>query len=169
MPLDKLDPKTVDRLWSRIMDNSKDAITRNVAFAALDMARYGGLNPRTRAIRARPTDDVITRGAMRATRNQMAVLAVNILNREKEIREIHLHEAAWAGIVCGDGDGVLVSGVFRDHFPDAVKTRLRYLNRAANRAQDFSFYLWKYSGRTTETWRLVRAKVWEGRTVQLHF
>ena len=97
-------------------------------------------------------------------------------------RDEHDRAAAWwharAGefaqgwIVCrdlalqahGDGDGVLISGVYREHFPVDVKDRLRALAHARTAAEDYSLAHWTYGARrTAATWR--RRIAGEGATV----
>lgn len=57
----------------------------------------------------------------------------------------------------GEGDGVLISGVYRDHFPREVKDTLRDLARAETFAWDASLAHWiGGSGRRAETWRRMR-------------
>jgi hypothetical protein len=160
MPLDKLDPKTVDRLWSRIMSNSRNPLQRSISFTALYLARYGATIP-PKPQRSVSTTGILARGDMRSVRHHLAVLATDILRREREIRSLYVHEVDLAFTMYGDGDGVRVSGVFRNHFPDKVKARLRYLIRAVNGAQNFSFFLWIKSGRKGYTWRETRERVWE--------
>jgi hypothetical protein len=152
-----LDPKTVDRLWSRII-NHPDPTLRSVAFVALYMARYGRVTPPSAPRALYP--DQYRLAHQRSRKNELAALAGRLLVREREIRSLYVHEVDLAFTTYGDGDGVRVSGVFRNHFPDKVKARLRYLIRAASGAQDFSYFLWKYTGRHTETWREVRSRIW---------
>ena len=56
----------------------------------------------------------------------------------------------------GDGNGVLVSGIYRDHFPADVKDALRALVDASNRALCDAQMAWRQTGRTTRTFRLAR-------------
>jgi len=57
----------------------------------------------------------------------------------------------------GDGDGVLVSGIYRRHFPVETRDELRKLAYAATEYRDRSRAHWRASGRKLETWRVLVA------------
>lgn len=59
----------------------------------------------------------------------------------------------------GDGSGVLVSGVYRDHFPETVKTDLRTLAHTATDYHARSLAHWQASGRRLTTWRAMRDRL----------
>lgn len=72
------------------------------------------------------------------------------------------NEWAWrskaAAATYGNGNGILISGVYRDHFPDDVKDRLRALARAQTFAHGASLAHWVGGARRrVETWRRLRA------------
>jgi hypothetical protein len=58
-------------------------------------------------------------------------------------------------MVCtyGDGNGNLISGCYRDHFPHAVKDDLRHLAHTATDYRSRSSAHWRAAGRTMQTWR----------------
>ena len=58
--------------------------------------------------------------------------------------------------IYGNGDGVLISGVYRDHFPDAVKDALRVHAHGASDFSAKSLAHWRAAGRTLDTWRQYR-------------
>lgn len=49
--------------------------------------------------------------------------------------------------------GPLISGVVRDHFPDAIKDRLRFYARLIGEQTDQAVRLWQQAGRRIETLR----------------
>lgn len=59
----------------------------------------------------------------------------------------------------GDGNGVLISGVYRDHFPEWRKATLRALAHGQTFATDASIAHWRAAGRRLETWRRERDRV----------
>ena len=74
-------------------------------------------------------------------------------------------ETAWSGTVTaalaefGDGTGILISGVYREHFPANVKETLRILRTDGNNAIDDAAAAWRRAGRTAATFRAARAAV----------
>lgn len=73
-------------------------------------------------------------------------------------------DGAWQALVSiarktyGD-HGALISGVYRDHFPDAIKTALRSYAHTSTHYADISGAHWRAAGRTIATWRAMRADV----------
>lgn len=61
--------------------------------------------------------------------------------------------------IYGDGSGVLISGIVRDHFPKPVKDRLRLLAHYATEQSDLSASHWQAAGRRLATWRRMREDV----------
>ena len=55
----------------------------------------------------------------------------------------------------GDGNGQLISGVYRDHYPNWVKDQLRQAIGKANDYGDRSAAHWVAAGRRIYTWREV--------------
>lgn len=53
----------------------------------------------------------------------------------------------------GDGSGVLISGIVRDHFPGEVKDRLRELAQRSTSLQDTAYAHWRAAGKTMSTYR----------------
>lgn len=74
-------------------------------------------------------------------------------------------ETAWSHTVdgaiaqFGDGSGVLISGVYRDHFPETVKATLRILRNDGNSAIDDARAAWRRAGRTRATFLQARQVV----------
>lgn len=61
--------------------------------------------------------------------------------------------------VYGDGEGVLISGCYRYHFPAAVKDDLRHLAHTATDYWARSSAHWRAAGRTLDTWRQMRDRL----------
>lgn len=61
--------------------------------------------------------------------------------------------------IYGDGDGRLISGVVREHFPEGTKESLRFLAREAGELSSRSLVHWLASGRRSQTWRAMRARM----------
>lgn len=64
----------------------------------------------------------------------------------------------------GDGNGVLISGVLRDHFPEEVKTILRTHAHGKTDCHDRAFAHWRAAGKTLSTFRMMVEEA-QGRTV----
>lgn len=92
------------------------------------------------------TDSADERAAYLAEARAWADLAV-----EARDRYAALIDAAVA--THGDGDGLLISGVYRDHFPEDVKDELRKAARRIAKAWDESAWYWRKAGRRMGTWR----------------
>lgn len=56
----------------------------------------------------------------------------------------------------GNGTGILISGIYRDHFPEPMKVSLRVLARELSESHDRSLAHWLASGRRVHTWRDAR-------------
>lgn len=52
----------------------------------------------------------------------------------------------------GDGDGRLIAGVLRDHFPDEMKRVLRTYARSIGDCGDWSALYWQAAGKRHSTW-----------------
>lgn len=76
----------------------------------------------------------------------LAIISDRMWNATREIAE-NLY---------GDGSGVLISGVYRDHYPESMKDDLRTLAHDATRYYDRSLAHWLASGKRIETWRMLR-------------
>lgn len=68
----------------------------------------------------------------------------------------HSKLCAWADRRYGEGNGQVISGGHREHFPSAVKDTLRHLARGVSLAMDESRRLWRLAGKRRVTW--LRAK-----------
>lgn len=68
----------------------------------------------------------------------------------------HSKLAQWADNRFGEGDGQFIAGVVRNHYPERVKSTLRYLARRVSFYLDSSRNTWRYAGRRHGTW--MRAK-----------
>lgn len=55
--------------------------------------------------------------------------------------------------------GALISGVYRAHFPDAVKDELRVLARKATALRDAAAAEWRKTGRTQDSFRALLREV----------
>lgn len=53
----------------------------------------------------------------------------------------------------GDGRGVLISGIYRDHFPDHIKDALRVAAHSKTACLDASVRHWTQARRRNITWR----------------
>lgn len=53
----------------------------------------------------------------------------------------------------GDGNGVLISGVYREHWPDRLKHDLRTLAHSEGEYSARSFAHWQAAGKRLATWR----------------
>lgn len=53
----------------------------------------------------------------------------------------------------GDGNGVYISGIIRDHFPEDTKTRLRELAHTSSSLSATAYAHWRQSGGTMNTFR----------------
>lgn len=73
-------------------------------------------------------------------------------------------QAADALRAFGDGNGVYISGIIRDHFPEDVKTRLRELSHRSSELSTTAYAHWRASGRTMDTFRQLYDRL-QGRTV----
>lgn len=58
----------------------------------------------------------------------------------------------------GDGNGRLISGVVRDHFPEKVKNRLRLYAHSASKAGDVGHAHWAAAGKRTPFWQEIERK-----------
>lgn len=56
----------------------------------------------------------------------------------------------------GDGTGVLISGIVRDHFPELVKATLRIFAHDGPQWADRSLAHWQAAGKRRETWLMLR-------------
>ena len=76
-----------------------------------------------------------------------------------------IYQEAWselvnhAALTYGDGNGSLISGVYRDHYPDHIKDALRTLAHARTAALDASARQWGLSRRHMTTWRRMFAEM----------
>ena len=61
-----------------------------------------------------------------------------------------------AKAVYGDGNGQLISGIYRAHFPNETKESLRMLARETSELSARSLAHWQAAGRRVETWRRLR-------------
>lgn len=61
----------------------------------------------------------------------------------------------------GDGDGVLIAGVIRDHFPPEVKEHLRGAAHTASDLRGISLAHWQAAGKTPATWQREVAAYWD--------
>jgi hypothetical protein len=52
----------------------------------------------------------------------------------------------------GDGNGTLIAGVLRDHFPDTTKNTLRTYAHSIGACADWSALYWRAAGRHHSTW-----------------
>lgn len=65
----------------------------------------------------------------------------------------HLYDATWQGAVTqarklyGEGDGVLIAGVYRDHFPAKVKDKLRSLAHTKSLLSAIAWAHWRAAGK----------------------
>lgn len=105
-----------------------------------------------RAIRAGRMDW----GAPRV-RQELRALALRILRRASECSRLHDRLCSIYDVRYGRGDGSVISGCHRAHYPEHVKNRLRRLARSAS-ASGFSLDVWRMAGARRETWRRVRER-----------
>lgn len=90
-----------------------------------------------------------------------ACVQSEILVRESVYARIAYHAAIRVAFrEYGNGDGRDISGVVRDHFPEAVKTELRRMARLPAELVERSLSKWHAAGRHTHTWRRERER-WE--------
>lgn len=82
--------------------------------------------------------------------------AIASLHAAERMQEEYARAIDRALAVYGDGSGVLVSGVYRGHFPEVEKDRLRMLAREVTELRDRSLAHWRAAGRRVETWRGLR-------------
>lgn len=92
-------------------------------------------------------------------RNASALCSeINLLAAE-HLRMALSHAISAALREYGDGDGRLISGVYRGHFPEEVKEVLRGLNRDINTLEDSSVFKWEIAGKRMHTWRRMRDRI----------
>lgn len=73
------------------------------------------------------------------------------LNSIPHILDTYYAEIDLAKRIFGDGDGVLISGVYREHFPESVKYMLRYLIQRINETHNVAKLYWIASGKRQST------------------
>lgn len=96
---------------------------------------------------------VLKRTMPGVTKEQHVKLAYEMKDRSQAASRAWVRELRRALKRYGDGDGVLISGVFRSHFPEEVKERLRQHARDKADYSDISHAHWRAAGRRTHTWR----------------
>lgn len=93
------------------------------------------------------------------THAQHIDLAIHRLYTARDTRAEYGKAVDHALATFGNGSGVLISGVYRDHFPPEVKDRLRALAHAVGHLQAVSMAHWLASGKRSHTWRRTRDEV----------
>jgi hypothetical protein len=62
----------------------------------------------------------------------------------------------------GDGDGKLISGIYRSHYPETIKNALRLMCKLGNECTDNSLKHWTIGARRRAiTWRRMVAELGE--------
>lgn len=98
----------------------------------------------------------------KAERQAFALRAEAAIIREHYARAEYGAAMQVARARFGDGDGILISGIGRSHFPASVKVILRRLAQAPGALADASLSDWRAAGRRLHTWRRLRDS-WRGR------
>jgi hypothetical protein len=93
------------------------------------------------------------------TKDRHYRVAVDYLAAASVTRDTYQAAINRAFAAYGDGDGVLISGVIRDHFPDPIKDSLRVLAHEISAHSDKSLAHWRASGRRVQTWRDLRDRI----------
>jgi hypothetical protein len=87
------------------------------------------------------------------TRAQHTAVAREYLELARVTDRMHADTIARMVQTFGDGNGVLISGVYRDHFPETVKADLRTLAHTASDYLARSAAHWQFAGKRITTWR----------------
>lgn len=140
------DYKRYGQLRDRVFSHP-DRLKRAVAQIAIAQA----FRRPVRTIRARNGAGAFERADMANLRQDVRSLAVKVLAQAARCSRLHGAVAQDSERQFGD-HGPLISGCVRDHFPPAVKDRLRRLARAAS-GSAFAYALWRASGASRTTYQ----------------
>lgn len=87
------------------------------------------------------------------TKQAHHTVAIDFMAQSIARDELWAHQVGEAILRHGDGNGVLISGVYREHFPEDVKSSLRALAHGATFAREKSCAHWQAAGKRMSTWR----------------
>ncbi|HWH75946.1 MAG TPA: hypothetical protein VNT76_01195 [Candidatus Binatus sp.] len=87
------------------------------------------------------------------TKAQHIAVSLEYLELARVTDQMHLATIGRMVAAFGDGNGILISGVYRDHFPETVKTDLRTLAHTASDYLARSASHWRFAGKRLQTWR----------------
>jgi len=94
-----------------------------------------------------------TIGTSRDPERQAQRNAINYLNQANDTRRAYDIALTLAFRMYGDGNGIAISGVCREHFPETVKGELRKILSSLNLCNHNAAVLWRRAGRRMETFR----------------
>lgn len=100
------------------------------------------------------------------TRDDHYKAAIASLDASERTRQAYKAAIKDAFSVYGEGDGRLISGVVRGHFPESTKESLRFLAGEIGELADRSLAHWQASGRRVGTWRGLRNRLEQDRTTR---
>jgi hypothetical protein len=130
----------------RLMQNSPDPYART--FKAPKWNRYVRVTDVPRLFRQLPEFAGWTRARHEAMARSYLDNAI--------VTERMYHATASRALIAYGDHGSLISGIVRDHFPEATKTDLRTLCSLFARDFERSVAHWAAAGRRIETWRACR-------------
>lgn len=87
------------------------------------------------------------------TNDQHVTAALDTMQIASNYRRMWLKTVDAALVTYGNGSGVLISGVYRDHYPARVKYSLRSYAHLESEYLDRSVAHWRAAGRRVNTWR----------------